>query len=142
MGKHNRVGGGRLPRLGPDAHVTRRNLYALCNDGVLLRWTVVKGKLLNKVSAPGFASMKPIVKLVRSTGWQGFEAMHAQKCGQLGTILLGIDRDTKSSYLYALGHANGKGTVIQSLGKVPAGYTFPGPVYFRWKGLGTPLTGE
>jgi hypothetical protein len=46
-----------------------------------------------------------------------------------GTLLLGIDKDTKSAYLYAVGHANGTATVIQGLGKVPG--TFNDPVYFR-----------
>jgi hypothetical protein len=122
--------------------VTRRNVYALGSDGVLSRWTVVKGKFQNKVSAPGFAPMKPVLKKVRGTTWQGFEALHAQKCGANGTILLGIDHNTNTSYLYALSHATGGSTVIKALGKVPANYTFPGPVYFRWKGLGTPLAGE
>jgi hypothetical protein len=33
-------------------------------------------------------------------------------------------------YLYAVGHANGAATVIQSRGPVPG--TFDDPVYFRW----------
>jgi hypothetical protein len=86
--------------------------------------------------------MKPVLKKVRGTTWQGFEALQGQRCGANGTILLGIDHDTNTSYLYALGHATGGSTVIKALGKVPASYTFPGPVYFRWKGLGTPLAGE
>ncbi|WP_371406163.1 hypothetical protein OHA10_11470 [Kribbella sp. NBC_00662] len=35
-----------------------------------------------------------------------------------------------SGYQYAVGHANGTSTVINSLGKVTG--TFPDPVYFRW----------
>jgi hypothetical protein len=42
----------------------------------------------------------------------------ATKCGATGTLLLGIDRDTQSDYLYAVGHANGQNTVIKGLGKV------------------------
>jgi hypothetical protein len=44
--------------------------------------------------------------------------------------LSGIDQDTKSGYLYVVGHANGLSTLIQSLGKVTG--TFDDPVYFRW----------
>jgi hypothetical protein len=51
-------------------------------------------------------------------------------CGQYGTLLLGIDKDTKKGYLYAVGHANGLSTVIQSRGQVPG--TFDDPVDFRW----------
>jgi hypothetical protein len=97
---------------------------------------------LYTIHIPTSSPMKPVVKLVRGTTWQGFEALQTQKCGVNGTILLGIDHDTNSSYLYALGHATGGSTVIKALGKVPANHTFPGPVYFRWKGLGTPLAGE
>jgi hypothetical protein len=67
---------------------------------------------------------------VRDATWQGFEQLIATKCGATGTLLLGIDRDTKSGYLYAVGHANGRGTVIKGLGKVPM--TFSDPLYFRW----------
>ena len=43
-----------------------------------------------------------------------------------GTLLLGIDKDTQSAYLYAVGHANGTATVIQGLGKVPGTFNDPG----------------
>jgi hypothetical protein len=53
----------------------------------------------------------------------------------------GQDKDTKSGYLYAVGHANGTATVIKSLGKVPA--TFGDPVDFRWSSYyDAPLFGE
>jgi hypothetical protein len=55
-------------------------------------------------------------------------------------LLLGIDKDTKAGYLYAVGDANGTRTVIQSLGKVPG--TFPDPVYFRWAAVFDPLNGD
>jgi hypothetical protein len=71
----------------------------------------------------------PTSRVVRSTTWQGFEQLIATKCGTNGTLLLGIDRDTKSGYLYAVSHANGTSTVIKSLGKVPL--TFSDPQYFR-----------
>jgi hypothetical protein len=67
---------------------------------------------------------------VRDATWQGFEQLIATKCGATGTLVLGIDRDTKSGYLYAVGHANGRNTVVKSLGKVPL--TFSDPQYFRW----------
>ena len=73
--------------------------------------------------------MKPVVKAVRTSTWQGFETL-AERCGQYGVLLLGIDKDTSSGYLYAVGHANGTSTVIKGLGKVPT--TLSDPVYFRW----------
>ncbi|WP_157630520.1 hypothetical protein [Kribbella catacumbae] len=88
-----------------------------------------RGGALYTIRLPLTSPLKPIVKKVRTSTWQGFEALIAEKCGQYGTLLLGIDKDTKSGYLYAVGHANGTATVIQGLGKVPA--SFADPVYFR-----------
>ncbi|MEV6412409.1 hypothetical protein [Kribbella sp. NPDC051718] len=88
-----------------------------------------RGGALYTIRLPRTSPLKPIVKKVRSSTWQGFEALIAEKCGQYGTLLLGIDKDTHSGYLYAVGHANGSATVIQGLGKVPD--TFTDPVYFR-----------
>jgi hypothetical protein len=85
---------------------------------------------LYTIHIPTTSPMKPIVKPVRRSTWQGFETMLAAPCGQNGTLLLGIDKDTKAGYLYAVGHANGSATVIQSRGKVPT--TFDDPVNFRW----------
>ncbi|TCC36603.1 hypothetical protein E0H92_26415 [Kribbella speibonae] len=102
-----------------------------------------RGGALYTIRLPLTSPMKPIVKRVRSATWQGFETLIAEKCGQYGTPLLGIDKDTKSGYLYAVGHANGTATVINSLGKVPA--TFADPVYFRrvlQPGDQPPLFGE
>jgi len=88
-----------------------------------------RGGALYTIRLPRTSPMKPIVKKVRDSTWQGFEALVAEKCGQYGTMLVGIDKDTQSAYAYAVGHANGTATVIQGLGKVPA--TFADPVYFR-----------
>jgi hypothetical protein len=88
-----------------------------------------RGGALYTIRLPLTSSMKPIVKKVRDSTWQAFDTLIAEKCGQYGTLLLGIDKDTQSGYLYAVGHANGTATVIKGLGKVPA--TFADPVYFR-----------
>lgn len=89
-----------------------------------------RGGALYTIHIPHAMPMKPVVKKVRASTWQGFETLVAAKCGQYGTLLLGIDKDTKAGYLYAVGHANGTATVIQSRGKVP--YSFADPVYHRW----------
>lgn len=81
-----------------------------------------------------------VVKLVRRATWQAFEKLIAVKCGLYGTLLLGIDKDTNSGYLYAVGHGNGLSTVIQGLGKVQG--SFPDPVDFRWRFVFDPLNGE
>ena len=51
-------------------------------------------------------------------------------CGKHGTILLGIDKDTHTGHLYALAHADGSATSIQSLGDLPV--SLDDPAYFRW----------
>lgn len=72
----------------------------------------------------------PVVKKVRTSTWQGFETLVASKCGTQGTLLLGIDKETGTPYMYALSHANGAATVIQSLGKVNR--TVTEPAYFHY----------
>ncbi|MFG1906616.1 hypothetical protein [Kribbella sp. NPDC048928] len=89
-----------------------------------------KGGALYTIHIPTTSPMKPVVKQVRSRTWQGFESLVASRCGQYGTLLLGIDKDTKTSYLYAVGHANGAATVINGLGAVPG--TRADNVYFPW----------
>jgi hypothetical protein len=90
----------------------------------------LRGGALYTVRIPTSLPMKPVVKVVRRSTWQGFESLTAQKCGQYGVLLLGIDKDTGNGYLYAVGHANGTATMIRSIGKVPG--SFADPVYFRW----------
>jgi hypothetical protein len=53
----------------------------------------------------------------------------ATSCGQYGTLLTGIDKETGKANLYAVGHATGTTTVIQSLGTAPGALT--APFYFR-----------
>lgn len=84
------------------------------------------GALLT-VHIPTTSPMKPVVKKVRASTWQGFETMMAAPCGGTGARLLAIDKDTGAGYLYAVGHG---ATVIQGLGKVPG--TFTDPVQFGW----------
>ncbi|TDD60321.1 hypothetical protein E1263_11845 [Kribbella antibiotica] len=99
-----------------------------------------RGGVLSTVRIPTTSPMKPVVKRVRASTWQGFEFLIAQKCGNQGTLLLGVDKDTQSAFLYAVGHANGTATVIQPLGRVPG--AFNDPAYFRFTPLVDPLAGE
>lgn len=92
-----------------------------------------RGGALYTIRIPTTVPMKPIVTRVRTRTWQGFESLIAHKCGQYGTILLGIDKQTETGHLYAVGHANGPSTVIQGLGQVDARYA--DQVDFRWAGV-------
>jgi hypothetical protein len=93
----------------------------------------LKGGALYTIHIPTTAPMKPVVKKVRGSTWQGFEALVAEKCGSQGTLLVGIDKDTHTAHMYAVGHAQGTSTVIHSIGNVPG--TFDAPIYFRWATL-------
>jgi hypothetical protein len=77
----------------------------------------------------------PTVKKVRTSTWQGFETLIAERCGNQSTLLLGIDKDTRTAYLYAVGHANGAATVIKGLGQVGTEFAaFADKTYFRFYG--------
>jgi len=101
-----------------------------------------RGGALYTIRIPVTSPMKPIVKPVRTKTWQGFEKLIANQCGQFGTILLGIDKDTGTGYQYAVGHTNGTATVINSLGL--SGNNFTAPVHFRWGARASidPLNGD
>ena len=74
----------------------------------------------------------PVVKKVRASTWQTFETLIAEKCGSQSTLLLGIDKDTRRGYLYAVSHANGTATVIKGLGRVGDQLAAPeDKAYFR-----------
>jgi hypothetical protein len=84
------------------------------------------------VQVPNVYPMQTYGTTLRGSTWQGFEQLIATKCGADGTLILGIDRDTGSAYLYTMNHVAypGTSTVIKSLGKVPG--SFADPHYFRY----------
>jgi hypothetical protein len=76
---------------------------------------------LYTIRIPVTATAKPVVKLIRSSGWLAFESLVTQACGTRGgTIVVGVDHNTDSGYQYAIGHANGTATAITGYGKIPA----------------------
>jgi hypothetical protein len=95
-----------------------------------------RGGALYTIHIPADTRLAPTVKKVRTSTWQGFETLVAERCGTQSTLLTAIDKDTGSAYLYAVGHANGASTVIQGLGKVPG--TFKDPVTSLWRLDGAP----
>ncbi len=103
--------------------------------------TLTSGKLYTaRLPLAGGHIIPGVVKQVRGSTWQGFESLVAAPCGP-GTLLLGIDKDTGSGYLYHVGHANGAATAITSLGKAKG--TFTDPAHFLWKSFtGENLAGE
>ncbi len=94
---------------------------------------------LYTVRIPTAEPMRGSSKALRNSTWQVFEQLIVSGCGT-GSVVLGIDRDTNSAYLYSFGHADGASTVIRSHGKVPG--TFTAPKYFRWAPEVDDLDGE
>ncbi|GAB3939469.1 hypothetical protein GCM10029976_055730 [Kribbella albertanoniae] len=78
---------------------------------------------------PVTSPMKVTVKTVRSSTWQGFETLLANRCGPSGTLLVGIDKDTNTGHLYELSRATGTSTTIKPVGPLPGA---PAPINFRW----------
>jgi len=90
-----------------------------------------RGGALYTIRIP--VSGAPVVKKVRTSTWQAFDTLIAERCGKQSTLLLGIDKDTRTAYLYAVSHANGTATVINGLGKVGNQLVAPeDKAYFRY----------
>ncbi|MGW6283080.1 hypothetical protein [Kribbella sp. NPDC055071] len=82
---------------------------------------------LYTIRIPVTATAKPVVKLIRSGGWQNFESLLVESCGFKGGLLItAIDRDTKTGYQYAMSKATGATTQLTGYGKIPAGDAFNG----------------
>lgn len=95
-----------------------------------------KAGVLQTIRIPSTTPMKPVVKTVRGSTWQGFETLVANACGT-GTLLTAIDRDTNAAYVYSIGHATGTSTPITNLGKLSA--PLADPVYARFRTEEDPL---
>ncbi|MGY4771226.1 hypothetical protein ACXC9Q_30320 [Kribbella sp. CWNU-51] len=75
---------------------------------------------LYTIRIPVTATAKPVVKLIRSTGFAAYESLVVQGCGTRGgSLLVAVDHDTQAGYLYAMSKANGTATAITSYGKIP-----------------------
>ncbi|GAA3553656.1 hypothetical protein [Kribbella ginsengisoli] len=76
---------------------------------------------LYTIRIPLAAGSKPVVKLIRNSGWAAYESLVVQGCGTRGgSLVVGVDHDTDSGYQYAFSKANGTATAITSYGKIPA----------------------
>ncbi|MFI5711751.1 hypothetical protein [Kribbella sp. NPDC051620] len=80
-----------------------------------------KAGALYTIRIPLAAGSKPVVKLIRSTGFAAYESLVVQGCGENGgSLVVGVDHDTDAGYQYAFGKAKGTATAITSYGKIPA----------------------
>ncbi|WP_433009858.1 hypothetical protein [Kribbella sp. CA-294648] len=94
-----------------------------------------KAGAIYTVRIPVAANAKPVLKLVRSTGFAAYEALTAHGCGTRGgSLVVGIDHDTDSGYQYAFSKFNGAATAMTAYGKAPAVFdgttTMPFTTYY------------
>lgn len=70
---------------------------------------------------PIAAGAKPVMKLIRSSGFANYESLVAQGCGTRGgTLVTAVDNATQSGYQYAFSKFNGSATAMTAYGKIPA----------------------
>jgi hypothetical protein len=80
-----------------------------------------KAGALYTIRIPITATAKPVVKLIRSSGWSAYESLIVQGCGTRGgSLVVGVDHDTNTGYQYAMSKANGTATAVTSYGRIPA----------------------
>jgi hypothetical protein len=85
-----------------------------------LLMTTTAGALYT-VHIPIAAGAKPVLKLIRPTGFKDYESLVVQGCGTRGgSLIVAVDNDTKSGYQYAMSKANGAATALTAYGKIPA----------------------
>ncbi|MEV6410322.1 hypothetical protein [Kribbella sp. NPDC051718] len=102
-----------------------------------------KGGALYTIHIPTTAVAKPVVKLIRASGWSAYESLATESCwprGGSGTLVIGVDHDTDSGFQYAFSKAKGTATVITSYGKVPTAFDGTNHAAYTW--YKTHLTGE
>ncbi|WP_433166782.1 hypothetical protein [Kribbella sp. CA-247076] len=76
---------------------------------------------LYTVRIPVAAGAKPVLKLIRSSGWANYESLVVQGCGTRGgSLIVAVDHNTQSGDQYAMSKANGAATAITAYGKIPA----------------------
>jgi hypothetical protein len=95
------------------AMISQRSTY----DTLLM--TTTAGALYT-IHIPTTATAKPVVKVIRKSGWSSFESLLVEHCGNYdGSVVVGIDHNTDSGYQYVFSKANGTATAITSYGKIP-----------------------
>jgi hypothetical protein len=88
-----------------------------------LLMTTTAGALYT-IHIPTTAAAKPVVKVIRKSGWSSFESLLVEHCGNnYGSVVVGIDHNTDSGYQYAFSRAKGTATAITSYGRAPLAFT-------------------
>ena len=81
---------------------------------------------LYTIRIPVTATAKPVVKLIRSSGFAAYESLVVQGCGiRGGSLVVGVDHDTDTGYQFAFSKMNGTATAMTAYGRIP-GVVFNG----------------
>ncbi|MET9313682.1 hypothetical protein ABZX12_17835 [Kribbella sp. NPDC003505] len=79
-----------------------------------LLMTTTAGALYT-IHIPITAGAKPVVKLVRKSGWTAFESLAVDKCGvNRPTVIVAVDHDTQAGYLDGISKFDGTATAMVS----------------------------
>jgi hypothetical protein len=100
-----------------------------------------KAGALWTIHIPVTAPFKATLKLIRSTGFKGYDQLVADRCGANGTLLAGLNKATNKATVYAMSHANGASTVLQDRGTAEINAE-PGVRFLRGRIEGPQLLGE
>ncbi|MEV8377137.1 hypothetical protein AB0P21_30630 [Kribbella sp. NPDC056861] len=100
-----------------------------------------KAGALWTIRIPVTAPFKATLKLVRSTGFKGYDQLVAQRCGASSTLLTGLNKANNKATLYAMSRANGTATVINTIGNAEIN-SEPGVRFLRTNADGPQLVGE
>jgi hypothetical protein len=101
-----------------------------------------KAGALYTIHIPITATAKPVVKLVRKSGWSAYESLVTQGCGGTsgGTLVIGVDHDTDAGNQFAFGKFKGTATAMSSYGKIPT--VFDGINHASFTSYKDQLSGE
>lgn len=95
-----------------------------------LLMTTTAGALYT-IRIPVTATAKPVVKLVRSTGFKDYDSLAVQACGTRGgSLVVGVNSASGVGDQYAFGHMTGTTTAMTKYGKVPVAFTGVNSVAF------------
>jgi hypothetical protein len=97
---------------------------------------------LYTVRVPVTAPMKPVVKKVRSSGWQRFQSLVAQRCGATSTLLAAIDFNSNTASMFAVSRATGESTIMKGLGDAPVDVEHSTVQFLLTGSAGPQLVGE
>ena len=141
ISNQNWVSAGRVGGFGAVRNITLIGQNA--TSDVLLANTTTGSLITIRVTANG--TMRTTVSRIRDRGWNGLEALTADRCNETDTVqttaLVGVDADTGIAYGYRMGLASGRRTTITPVGRIGEGWRDATYATQRFSLTGRPLRG-